>query len=75
MCVVKNIDVFSFDAAADVLSDIFDAVDEKVASERDDARVNGYGAARGGLGSCLCEASVSFGAASARAVGGCLEGS
>ena len=53
MCVVKNIDVFSFDAAADVLSDIFDAVDEKMASERDDARVNGYGAARGGLGSCF----------------------
>ena len=44
MCVVKNIDVFSFDAATDVLSDIFDAVDEKMASERDDARVNGYGA-------------------------------
>ena len=74
MCVVKNIDVFSFDAAADILSDIFDAVDEKMASERDDARVNGYGAARGGLGSCFCEASISFGAASAWAVGGCLEG-
>ena len=32
MCVVKNIDVFSFDAATDVLSDIFDTVDEKMAS-------------------------------------------
>ena len=68
MCVVKNIDVFSFDAAADVLSDIFDAVDEKMASERDDARVNGYGAACGRLGSGLCETAVVLGAASARAV-------
>ena len=75
MCVVKNIDMFSFDAASDVLSDILDTIDQKVASKRNDPRVNGYGAARGGLGSCFCEASISFGAASAWAVGGCLEGS
>lgn len=33
MCVVKNIDMFSFDAASDVLSDILDTIDQKVASK------------------------------------------
>ena len=47
MCVVKNIDMFSFDAASDVLSDILDTIDQKVASKRNDPRVNGYGAANG----------------------------
>lgn len=68
MCVVKNIDMFSFDAASDVLSDILDTIDQKVASKRNDPRVNGYGAACGRLGSGLCETSVTFGAASAWAV-------
>ena len=30
MCVVKNIDMFSFDTASDVLSDILDTIDQKV---------------------------------------------
>ena len=68
MCVVKNIDMFSFDAASDVLSDILDTIDQKVASKRNDPRVNGYGAACGRLGSGLCETAVALGAASARAV-------
>lgn len=38
MCVVKNIDMFSFDAASDVLSDILDTIDQKVASKRNDPR-------------------------------------
>ena len=68
MCVVKNIDMFSFDAASDVLSDILDTIDQKMASKRNDPRVNGYGAACGRLGSGLCETAVALGAASARAV-------
>ena len=68
MCVVKNIDMFSLDAASDVLSDILDTIDQKVASKRNDPRVNGYGAACGRLGSGLCETAVALGAASARTV-------
>ena len=32
MCVVKNIDMFSFDAAANVLGNVFNTVDQKVLS-------------------------------------------
>ena len=45
-----------------------DTIDQKVASKRNDPRVNGYGAACGRLGSGLCETAVALGAASARAV-------
>ena len=74
MCVVKNIDMFSLDAAANVLGNVFNTVDQKVASERNDPRVNCHGAACGRLGSGLCETSVTFGAASARTVSGSFEG-
>ena len=74
VCVVKNIDMFSLDAAANVLGDVFDTVDQKVASERNDAWVNRHGAACSSLGTGLCETSVTLGAASARTVSGSFEG-
>ena len=75
MCIIKNIDMLSLDTAADVLSDILDTVDEKVAAEGDDTRVNGHGTACCRLGSSLCEAAVAFRAASAWAISGGLESS